>query len=71
MWTHGEHMKVVLPWLVRWACHAGTINFCPALGALHCTENPIYVFLFWELRRLSPNFHIHVSEAIYLFPGLV
>jgi hypothetical protein len=26
----------------------------------HCKENPIYVFLFWELRGLSPNFHIHV-----------
>jgi hypothetical protein len=23
-------------------------------------ENLIYVFLFWELRGLSPNFHIHV-----------
>ncbi len=28
---------------------------------LHCNENPIYVFLFWKLRGLSPNFHIHVS----------
>jgi hypothetical protein len=27
----------------------------------HCKENPIYVFLFWELGGLSPNFHIHVS----------
>ena len=33
--------------------------FCPPLDA-HCNENPIYVFLFWELRGLSPNFHIHV-----------
>jgi hypothetical protein len=24
----------------------------------HCKENPIYVFLFWELHGLSPNFHI-------------
>jgi hypothetical protein len=24
----------VLPWLVRWACCAGTRNFCPALAAL-------------------------------------
>jgi hypothetical protein len=29
----------------------------------HCKENHIYVFLFWELRRLSPNFHIHVSVS--------
>ncbi len=27
----------------------------------HCLENPIYVFLSWELRGFSPNFHIHVS----------
>ncbi len=30
---------------------------------LHCNENLIYVFLFWELRGLSPNFHIHVSVS--------
>jgi hypothetical protein len=33
------------------------------LSRLHCIENPIYVFLFWELRGLSPNFHIHVSVS--------
>jgi hypothetical protein len=27
-------MKGVLPWLVRWARHAGTIDFYPALAAL-------------------------------------
>jgi hypothetical protein len=41
-------------------------------NGLHCKENPIYVFLFWELRGVRPNFHIHVHlKAIYLFPGLV
>jgi hypothetical protein len=30
---------------------------------LHCNENPIYAFLFWELRSLSPSFHIHVSVS--------
>ncbi len=30
---------------------------------MHCKENPIYVFLFWELRGLSPNFHIHLSVS--------
>ncbi len=30
---------------------------------VHCQEIPIYVFLFWELRGLSPNFHIHVSVS--------
>jgi hypothetical protein len=29
----------------------------------HCHEDHIYVFLFWELRGLSPNFHIHVSVS--------
>jgi hypothetical protein len=28
---------------------------------MRCNENTIYVFLFWELRGLSPNIHIHVS----------
>jgi hypothetical protein len=27
----------------------------------HCNENPIYVFLFWELR--GPTFHIHMSVS--------
>jgi hypothetical protein len=30
---------------------------------VRCNENPIYVFLFWELRGLRPNFHIHVSVS--------
>jgi hypothetical protein len=30
---------------------------------MHCKENPIYVFLFWELCVLSPNFYIHVSVS--------
>jgi hypothetical protein len=33
------------------------------VGPPHCNENPIFVFLFWELRGLSPNFHIHVSMS--------
>ncbi len=33
-----------------------------------CKEN---VFLFWELRNLSSNFHIMCLWAIYTFPGLV
>jgi hypothetical protein len=28
-----------------------------------CNGNPIYVFLFYELRGLSPNFHIHVHVS--------
>ncbi len=40
----------------RWASHIIYIKgHC-------CNENPIYLFLFWELRGLSPFFHIHVSD---------
>jgi len=33
-------------------------------------ENPIYVFLFWELRGLSPNFHIQVSVSDLYIPRI-
>ncbi len=35
--------------------------------ASHCNENPIYVFLFWELRGLRPKFHIYVSVCDFLY----
>jgi hypothetical protein len=28
---------------------------------VHCNENPIHVFLFWELCGIVPDFHVHVS----------
>ncbi len=34
------------------------------LDVQHCNENPINVFLFWELCGLSPNFHVHVSACV-------
>ncbi len=37
---------------------------------LHCKENPIYVFLFWELHGLSPNFHIHVPVSDLYIPRI-
>jgi hypothetical protein len=33
---------------------------------LHCNENPIYVFLFWD----SPNFHIRVSVSNLYIPRI-
>ncbi len=36
----------------------------------HCKGNPIYVFLFWELCGLSPNFHIHVSVSDLYIPRI-
>jgi hypothetical protein len=40
----------------------------PVGFVLHCKENRIYVFLFWELP--SPNFHIHVSESDLYIPRI-
>jgi len=37
---------------------------------MHCNENPIYVFLFWKLRGLSPNFHIYVSLSDLYIPKI-
>jgi hypothetical protein len=37
---------------------------------VNCKENPIYVFLFWEWRGLSPNFHIHVSVSDVYIPRI-
>jgi hypothetical protein len=42
----------------------------PAIMCIHCNENPIYVFLVWELRGLSPNFHIHVSVSDLYIPRI-
>ncbi len=45
MGTQREHMKGFLPWLVRWAGHAGTSDFCPApLAALVGPVQNIYFF---------------------------
>jgi hypothetical protein len=37
---------------------------------VHCNENPIYVFPFWESCGLSPNFHIHVSVSYLYVPRI-
>jgi hypothetical protein len=37
---------------------------------LHCNENLSYVFFFWELHGLSPNFHIHVSVRNLYIPRI-
>ncbi len=46
------------------------IHFLYYMSILQCNENPIYVFLFWELRGLSPNFHIHVSVSDLYIPRI-
>jgi hypothetical protein len=42
----------------------------PSIRSIHCNENPIYVFVFWELRGLSPNFHIYVSVSDLYIPRI-
>ncbi len=37
---------------------------------LHCNGNSVYMFLFWELHGLSPNFHIHVSVSDLYIPKI-
>ncbi len=37
---------------------------------MYCNENPTHVILFWELRVLSPNFHIHVSVSDLYIPRI-
>jgi hypothetical protein len=41
-----------------------------ALNTMHCNGNSAYIFLFWELRGLSPNFHIHVSVSNLYIPRI-
>jgi hypothetical protein len=36
----------------------------------HWKETPIYVILYWKLRGLSPNFHIHVSVGDVYIPRI-
>jgi hypothetical protein len=37
---------------------------------MHCKENYTFVFLFWELRGLSPNFHIYVFLSDLYIPRI-
>jgi hypothetical protein len=41
-----------------------------ATQEVHCNGNSVYIFLFWELRGLSPNFHIHVSVSDLYIPRI-
>ncbi len=36
----------------------------------HCNGNSVSIFLFWELRGLSPNFHIHVAVNNLYIPRI-
>ncbi len=52
------------PWSIKtgeWRC---------LLAGVHCNGNFVYIFLFWELRGLSLNFHIHVSLSDLYIPRI-
>ncbi len=66
----------IIVYLDKSSCHF-RYCFCPErtklhhqVWYLHCNENPIYVFLFWELQGLSPNFHIYVSVSDFYIPRM-
>ncbi len=40
------------------------------VSSVHCNGNSVYIFLFWELRGLSPNFHMHVSVSDLYIPRI-
>jgi hypothetical protein len=55
METQRVQMKGVIPWLVRWACHAGTRDFCPAPAALIGPVQNIFPSPYTISLPLSPS----------------
>ncbi len=51
--------RICKRWRSPWIDYEESIP--PAYDTLQ--RNPIYLFLFWELRCLSPNVHIHVPGS--------
>jgi len=47
-----------LPFMLWVFCASQLGYYCT-----HCNGNSVYIFLFWELRGLSPNVHIHISSS--------
>jgi hypothetical protein len=43
-------------------CNSSILFWRARVCRPHCNENPIFVFLFWELRGLSLIFHVSVSD---------
>ncbi len=60
--------KVIMMIIMLMKMAMKTMLAISLMRMVHCNENPIYVFLFSELRSLSPNFHIHVSvRDLYIY----
>jgi hypothetical protein len=54
--------EVIIIWILEYPVQA--FSDCTV------TKIPTYVFIFWELRGLSPNFHIHVSVSDLYIPRI-
>jgi hypothetical protein len=54
MVTQRVQMKGLLPWLVCWACRAGTRDFCSALAALLGTVQNIFFLTVHYLNFFDP-----------------
>ncbi len=56
MGTQRVQKKGVLPWLVRWALHAGTRDFCPALAALvRPVQNIFFLAVHYFFQLICPH----------------
>jgi hypothetical protein len=64
--SHATSRQLSLPLSAGWVSISSIPSSTPAAKNNRiCTlqQNPIYVFLFWELRGLNLHFHIHVSVS--------
>jgi len=66
----GTAKKVQLDFLEIELSGIVTTSCGVAKKQVHCNENSIYLFLFWESRGLSPNVHIHVSVSDLYIPRI-
>ncbi len=63
-------------WKVAWTVHHYTNltsqghSHAWRASVLHCNGDSVYIFLFWEWRGLSPNFHINVSFSNLYIPRI-
>ncbi len=56
--------------MIEWDRVEGIRVGCMGERGTHCNGNSVYIFLFWELRGLSPKFHIHVSVSDLYIPRI-
>jgi hypothetical protein len=65
-------MKEVVPWLVRWARHAGTIDFCPALTAVVSPVQKLFprrtLFHFISPHRQACWAGSRARSPVFVFP---